>query len=47
MSTHDPRLTIGIGTVSKLDELTVRWPSGKVTTLKDVAVDQELHLIEE
>jgi hypothetical protein len=47
MSTHDPRLTIGLGEVSKIDELKVHWPSGKVTTRNNVDVDQELHLIEE
>lgn len=47
MSSHDNRLTVGLGEVSKIDLLTVRWPSGKVTTKKDVAVDGELHLIED
>ncbi|MBI1322440.1 CRTAC1 family protein [bacterium] len=47
MSSHDNRLTVGLGEVPKIDLLTVRWPSGKVTTKKDVAVDGELHLTEE
>lgn len=47
MSTHDLRLTVGLGEVSKIDTVTVHWPSGKVTTKKDVAVDVELHLTEE
>ena len=47
MSTHDNRLTVGLGGVSEIDALTVRWPSGKVTTRKDVSVDGELHLIED
>lgn len=47
MSTHDTRLTIGLGEVSKIDELIVRWPSSRVTGRQNLTVDQELQLTEE
>ena len=47
MSTHDPRLTIGLGAVKSIVELVVRWPSGKVSKLANVEADKELKLKEE
>ena len=32
----------GLGSVSKLTHLRVRWPSGKTQTIDDVAVDRVL-----
>ena len=29
-------LTFGLGKAEQADEITIRWPSGKVTTLKDL-----------
>ncbi len=45
-SSHDRRLVIGLGEISKIDTLTITWPSGIETVLEDVEVDQELEIIE-
>jgi hypothetical protein len=34
-SSVDPKLTFGLGSISKLDEVQVRWPDGKISILKD------------
>jgi hypothetical protein len=36
LSAHDPRLTIGLGKVERIDRITVHWPSGEVVVLQDV-----------
>jgi hypothetical protein len=41
-SASDLRLLFGLGNKEKVDEVEVRWPSGVVTTLKDVAVNRYL-----
>jgi hypothetical protein len=46
LSSVELPLTIGLGDASKIDELTVTWPSGSTTELKDVAADR-LHEIRE
>jgi enediyne biosynthesis protein E4 len=38
--------TFGLGTATKADEVTVRWPSGVTQTVKDVAAGQVLELVE-
>ena len=37
-----PQAHFGLGTATTVDTLEIRWPSGAVTTLNDVAVDQVL-----
>ena len=39
LSSHDPRLHFGLGQESKIDEVSVRWPGGKVENLRDVPAD--------
>ena len=39
-SSNDPRAHFGLGTTTVIQELTVTWPSGKVSKLTDVAVDR-------
>ena len=39
-SASDHRLLFGLGQNEKVDAVTVRWPSGQVTTLKDVAINR-------
>ena len=46
LSSHDPRLLLGVGAAGTLAEVEVRWPSGAVTRLTDVAVGQTLQLRE-
>lgn len=36
----------GLGKATLVDELTIRWPSGIVQTLKNVAVNQRLRVVE-
>lgn len=45
-STIDNRPLMGIGNNTRVDSIEVRWPSGKITKLVDVAADQELTLLE-
>ncbi len=42
MSQDDPRVHFGLGTATKIDKLTVKWPSGKEQVLENVAVDRIL-----
>ncbi len=43
----DLRLLFGLGDASKVDEVEVRWPSGALTTLKDVPVNRYLNVRED
>ena len=45
-SAHDPRLIIGVGAARLLKRITIRWPSGIVTTQENVGVDQEYKIVE-
>ena len=40
LSQNDLRVHFGVGKATKVDLLEVRWPSGQVDTVKDVAVNQ-------
>jgi hypothetical protein len=40
LSSEDPRVHFGLGKATKLKELIVRWPGGKVTRQQDVAADR-------
>jgi len=46
LSTNDPRLHFGLGEHTEIDEITVRWPSGIVQQLNNVAVDQTITITE-
>ena len=39
-STNDPRLLIGLGAVDEVDRVTIRWPSGAVSTLEHLTHQQ-------
>jgi hypothetical protein len=43
-SSVDPKITLGLGELSKLESIEVLWPDGKYTELKDQPVDQLLVL---
>jgi hypothetical protein len=36
----------GLGKASRVDDLTIRWPSGIVQTLKDLAVNRRIRVVE-
>ena len=40
LSSEDPRVHFGLGGATKVGELTVRWPDGKVTQQHDIAADR-------
>lgn len=42
MSAHDPRVHFGLGPVTKVDMLEIRWPSGTVTKLENLPADQTI-----
>ena len=39
ISQNDPRLHFGLGAEAKMNEVEIRWPSGKVEVLRDLAAD--------
>jgi hypothetical protein len=45
-SAQDPRLHFGLGSRTKADSLEIRWPSGSVTRLTDIAANQILAIKE-
>jgi enediyne biosynthesis protein E4 len=45
-SSSDPRLHFGLGPATKVDSITVRWPSGQIDHLGPVAADQEIRIEE-
>ncbi len=45
-SANDPRLHVGLGTAARVPTIEIRWPSGTVQTLTDVAADQILRVQE-
>jgi hypothetical protein len=46
LSASDPRLLFGLGASARIDEVEVRWPSGQVSTLKNVSANQYLTIKE-
>lgn len=45
-SASDQRLLFGLGSATKIDAIEVRWPSGQVSTLKNVSANQYLTIKE-
>jgi hypothetical protein len=39
LSQNDPRLHFGLGTESKMTEVEIRWPNGKVEVLREIPAD--------
>jgi hypothetical protein len=39
ISSNDPRLHFGLGANSTMNEVEIKWPSGRVETLRDVPAD--------
>jgi hypothetical protein len=46
LSQNDPRLHFGLGQRTKVDEVTIQWPSGKTQKLKEVKANQFLTVVE-
>lgn len=46
MGTGPADLLIGVGTAESIDQVTVRWPTGKTTVLENVPTDQLLEVSE-
>jgi hypothetical protein len=45
-SSHDPRVLIGVGRAEEVIKLTVRWPSGAVTTLEHLPTKRTHKIVE-
>jgi hypothetical protein len=43
---HDPRLHFGLGDIARIDSVEVRWPSGTVDQIANVAADRVLRVVE-
>ena len=46
LSASDPRLLFGLGAITRIDQVEVRWPSGQVNALKNVRANQYLTIKE-
>jgi hypothetical protein len=48
LSSHDPRVVLGLGARSKIEKLEIRWPlpSGRVEKFADVPVDRYVTVVE-
>jgi hypothetical protein len=44
--TNDPRVLVGVGPVDQVKKVVIRWPSGIVTRLENLKVDQEYKVVE-
>lgn len=47
LSASDPRLLFGLGPAETIDRVSVRWPSGRVSTLSAVKADREITIVED
>ncbi len=45
LASHDPRLHFGLGAATRAD-IEVRWPDGEVQSLREVAVDRVLQVVQ-
>jgi hypothetical protein len=46
LSASDPRLLVGVGAANKIDQVEIRWPSGRVQTTGPLDVDRGYLIIE-
>jgi hypothetical protein len=48
LSSHDPRMVLGIGARKKMDWVEVRWPqpSGLVERFEELPIDRYVELVE-
>lgn len=45
-SANDPRILVGVGPLKEIKKVTFRWPSGIVTTMENVKVNQVYKVVE-
>jgi hypothetical protein len=45
-SAHDPRLLIGLGQETHARKVSIRWPSGRLTTVEQLAADKGYRVVE-
>lgn len=46
LSQNDIRMHFGIGAATKIDQLEIRWPSGRIETIKDIPADKFYSILE-
>jgi hypothetical protein len=46
LSSHDPRLVLGLGQRTKVDFFEIKWPSGMVQRFADLPIDRYLTVVE-
>jgi hypothetical protein len=46
MSSHDPRLLIGLGAAKTMTGVTIRWPSGAISVLENLATNATYRIVE-
>ena len=46
MSSHDPRILVGLGPHEVVGRVTIRWPSGAISTLEQPAVGRTHEIVE-
>ncbi len=46
LSQNDLRIHFGLGKATKVDSIAIRWPSGKIETIKDLGVDKFYSILE-
>jgi hypothetical protein len=48
LSSHDPRIVLGIGSNPRVDKLQIQWPlpSGRVETFSDLPIDRYINIVE-
>jgi enediyne biosynthesis protein E4 len=46
LASHDPRELLGVGKATKIDSVEIRWPSGRVDKLTNVAPNRYVKVVE-
>ncbi len=47
MSSRDPRLLVGLGKVERVDRVTIRWPSGRISRRGPLELDCDVRVVED
>ena len=46
LSSNDPRIVVGLGAARRVRSIEVRWPSGRVQTISNPAIDRYMRINE-